>query len=161
MGVCLSGGVNDGGRYYGNGGRSCCPAMPGTCRERTGHRTWPVGQKRPNDFGLFDMHGNVWEMVLGLVRGAITTANSPRRGPARSLAGCGPCGPGRVLERRPALLLVGGPEQGRTGRPEPLPGVSRRPSPVRSLSQGRLGAEPGAEAGGGDEEFLFSPRRRR
>jgi formylglycine-generating enzyme required for sulfatase activity len=22
-------------------------------------RTWPVGQKRPNDFGLFDMHGHV------------------------------------------------------------------------------------------------------
>jgi formylglycine-generating enzyme required for sulfatase activity len=23
-------------------------------------RTWPFGQKRPNDLGFFDMHGNVW-----------------------------------------------------------------------------------------------------
>lgn len=23
-------------------------------------RTWPVGQKRPNDLGCFDLHGNVW-----------------------------------------------------------------------------------------------------
>jgi formylglycine-generating enzyme required for sulfatase activity len=26
-------------------------------------RTWPVGQKRPNDLGLFDMHGNLWTWV--------------------------------------------------------------------------------------------------
>src|SRR5262249_62357821 len=28
--------------------------------QNAGERTWPVGSKKPNDLGLFDMHGNMY-----------------------------------------------------------------------------------------------------
>jgi formylglycine-generating enzyme required for sulfatase activity len=46
------------GRYYG-GAEELLPRFA-WYRENAEDRAWPVGQKKPNDFGLFDMHGNVW-----------------------------------------------------------------------------------------------------
>jgi formylglycine-generating enzyme required for sulfatase activity len=54
--ACRAGAVTS--RYYGSDERLL--DRYGWYAANAADRAWPVGRKLPNDFGLFDMHGNVW-----------------------------------------------------------------------------------------------------
>ena len=92
----------------------------------SGEKTHPVGQKRPNAFGLHDMHGNVWEWCCDSFD-PLYYAQSPGADPHCAAQAVAPCPPGRVLGRWPVLPPVDRPGRELGGQPRRRRGVPRGP----------------------------------
>ena len=64
---------------YANGLSSV--ATLGRCNTTTPQCTEPVGQREPNGWGLYDMHGNIWEMCLDWYSTGLTGPVEDPEGP--------------------------------------------------------------------------------